>query len=79
MLSCKTDEDKPAYTFSGHIHPGIKIRGAGKQSLYFPCFYFGETYAVLPAFSRFTGLTRMEIKPRDKIFAIVENKIIKIQ
>jgi DNA ligase-associated metallophosphoesterase len=79
MLSCKTDENKPVYTFSGHIHPGIKIKGAGKQSLYFPCFYFGETYTVLPAFSRFTGLSKMEIKPGDKIFAIVENQIIKIQ
>ncbi len=79
MLSCKTEENKPVYTFSGHIHPGIKIKGAGKQSLYFPCFYFGETYAVLPAFSRFTGLSSMEIKPGDKIFAIVENQIIKIQ
>jgi len=79
MLSCKTNEDKPAYTFSGHIHPGIKIKGAGKQSLYFPCFYFRETHAVLPAFSRFTGLSSMEIKTGDKIFAIVENQIIKIQ
>ncbi len=79
MLSCQTDENKPVYTFSGHIHPGIKIRGAGKQSLSFPCFYFGETYAVLPAFSRFTGLARMEIKPRDKIFAIVGSHIFKIQ
>jgi DNA ligase-associated metallophosphoesterase len=79
MLSCKTDEDKPAYTFSGHIHPGIKIKGAGKQSLYFPCFYFRETHAVLPAFSRFTGLSSMEIKTGDRIFVIVENQIIKIQ
>ena len=79
MLSCQTDENKPVYTFSGHIHPGIKIRGTGKQSLSFPCFYFGETYAVLPAFSRFTGLSKMEIKPFDKIFAIVENQIFKIQ
>ncbi len=79
MLSCAAEENKPAYTFSGHIHPGIKIKGAGKQSLYFPCFYFGETYAVLPAFSHFTGLSNMEIKPGDKIFAIVENQIIKIQ
>ena len=79
MLSCQTDKNKPVYTFSGHIHPGIKIRGIGKQSLTFPCFYFGETYAVLPAFSRFTGLSKMEIKPKDKIFAIAENQIFKIQ
>src|SRR5207253_1314086 len=30
---------KKIFTFSGHLHPGIKITGAGKQQLYFPCFY----------------------------------------
>src|SRR6201996_735441 len=30
-----------SYFFSGHIHPGIRIRGMGRQSLQFPCFYFG--------------------------------------
>src|ERR1700712_2731423 len=44
------------YKFSGHIHPGIRISGAGKQSLHFPCFYFTPSFCVLPAFSRFTGL-----------------------
>ena len=34
------------YFFSGHIHPGIRISGLGKQSLCFPCFYFGKKYAV---------------------------------
>ena len=28
------------YFFTGHIHPGIFIRGTGKQSLHFSCFYF---------------------------------------
>jgi DNA ligase-associated metallophosphoesterase len=29
---------KGGYAFSGHIHPGVRISGAGKQSLCFPCF-----------------------------------------
>lgn len=61
----------PHYSFSGHIHPGITINGAGKQSLRFPCFYFGADYAVLPAFSRFTGTASMERKPDSAIFAII--------
>ena len=40
------------YVFSGHIHPGIRINGVAKQALQFPCFYFGDAYAVLPAFSQ---------------------------
>lgn len=61
------------YSFSGHIHPGIRINGIGKQSLCFPCFYFGETYAVLPAFSRFTGLALIEPEINGHVFAITSS------
>jgi DNA ligase-associated metallophosphoesterase len=67
------------YTFSGHIHPGIRVHGGGKQSLRFACFYFAKDYAVLPAFSRFTGTYLVEPKPAETVFAIVENKIVQVQ
>jgi len=67
------------YFFSGHIHPGIRISGAGKQSLCFPCFYFGKRYAVLPAFSRFTGVALIEPEENENVFAIVQNKIVQLQ
>jgi len=67
------------YFFTGHIHPGILIRGLGKQSLRFPCFYFGEQYAVLPAFGNFTGFSLIEPSSHENVFAIVENKIIQLQ
>lgn len=67
------------YCFSGHIHPGIAIKGLGKQSLRFPCFYFGKKLAVLPAFSRFTGMATIEIQNGESIFAIVENKVVRLQ
>jgi metallophosphoesterase superfamily enzyme len=60
-----------AYSFSGHIHPGIRINGLGKQSLRFPCFYFGVDFAVLPAFSRFTGMASIYPAPRENVFAIL--------
>ncbi len=69
--------DSPGqYFFTGHIHPGISISGIAKQSLKFPCFYFTEDYAVLPAFSRFTGLAMIDPKRNEDVFAIVENKVI---
>jgi uncharacterized protein len=68
-----------SYFFSGHIHPGIRVNGNGKQSLCFPCFYFDEQYAVLPAFSRFTGLAVIKPKSAGKVFAIVENQVIQLQ
>jgi metallophosphoesterase superfamily enzyme len=66
------------YYFSGHIHPGIRLRGMGKQSLQFPCFYFGSHYAVLPAFGRWTGTVSIDPEPEDNVFAILP-KILQIQ
>lgn len=66
------------YTISGHIHPGILINGIGKQSLRFPCFYFCKQYAVMPAFSRFTGLAAIKKQKGDNVFAIVEKSIINV-
>lgn len=75
---CKEKKTR-AYYFSGHIHPGIRISGTGKQSLCFPCFYFGREYAVLPAFSRFTGVALIEPEKNETVFAIVDDQILQIQ
>ena len=78
--SCSDDtSSKRMFTFSGHVHPGIKISGAGRQQLYFPCFYFTNDHAILPAFSHFTGLSKVRPKEADKVFMIVENSIVKLQ
>ena len=66
------------YKFSGHIHPGVRISGAGKQSLHFPCFYFTPSFCVLPAFSKFTGLAMVRPKEEDHVFAIVNQSIIQL-
>jgi uncharacterized protein len=75
------DPDHPAgnpeaYRFSGHIHPGVRISGQGKQSLRFPCFFFGRTQCILPAFSHFTGMAIQKGGPEDHIFAIVNHSVI---
>jgi DNA ligase-associated metallophosphoesterase len=66
---CKVPEK--GYIFSGHIHPGISMRGLGNQSLHFPCFYFGQQYAVLPAFSRFTGTYPIKPKRGESVYALL--------
>lgn len=67
------------YSFSGHIHPGVRISGLGRQSLYFPCFYFTKSYCVLPAFSHFTGNATIRPEAEENVFAIVENKVLQLQ
>lgn len=59
------------YYFSGHIHPCILLKGLGKQSISLPCYYFAENFAVIPAFSKFTGTALVERKFADNIFAII--------
>jgi uncharacterized protein len=67
------------YSFSGHIHPGVRIQGTGRQSLCFPCFYFGKKFAVLPAFSRFTGIAVISPDRDEDVFAIVNKSLIRLQ
>lgn len=66
------------YIFSGHLHPGISVKGIARQSLRFPCFYFSNHYCVLPAFSRFTGTSSIAPKKGEHVFALVEKKIIQV-
>ena len=75
FTDCELPEE--GYIFSGHIHPGISISGVGRQSLRFPCFYFGETYAVLPAFSRFTGMYGIKPKTGEAVYAVVNSNPLK--
>ena len=74
----KDDDEETRYVFSGHIHPGVTINGMGKQSLKFPCFYFTDTFCILPAFSRFTGSVSIRMKENDVAFAIVNNSILRV-
>ena len=74
----REEEDAISYTISGHIHPGVHVRGQGRQSLSLPCFYFGLSFAILPAFSRFSGIALIEPKRGDCVFAIADNNIIKL-
>lgn len=72
----ETDYQGPHYTLSGHIHPGVLLRGTGKQSLRFPCFYFGSKQCILPAFGGFTGLAIVNPTADDRVFAIVEDSLL---
>jgi DNA ligase-associated metallophosphoesterase len=73
-----TGDETKLYAFTGHLHPGISLKGAGRQSLHFPCFYFAKDNCVLPAFSRFTGTYKVMPLENETVYAVVENKILRL-
>lgn len=72
------EEEKKLYRFTGHVHPGITMKGQGRQSLKFPCFYFAKEYCVLPAFSRFTGTFKVKPEKGEVVFALVGDSIMQL-
>ncbi len=74
----KHTDHADAYFLTGHLHPGISIRGKSRQHLSFPCFYFNDAFGVLPAFSKFSGLALISKKKTDHVFAIVNGELVEV-
>ncbi|MEO8666454.1 MAG: ligase-associated DNA damage response endonuclease PdeM [Ignavibacteria bacterium] len=70
------------YKICGHVHPAVRIHGKAKQSLTLPCFYFGESFGILPAFGRFTGRYVINPNQNDSVFVVSgqddQKRVIKI-
>lgn len=71
------DQSEDYATVSGHVHPGVELRGKGRQRLVLPCFYFRESSCIMPALGRFTGLGRLEVKAQSgAVFVTAEDQVI---
>jgi DNA ligase-associated metallophosphoesterase len=62
------------YIFSGHVHPGVKLSGKGKQSISLPCFHFTEKQCILPAFGEFTGKYLISPCRKDRVYVITKSE-----
>ena len=85
--------DSPPFTFThypgdlgadfghhvcGHVHPGIRLEGTGRQRLRVRCFHFSERQVVLPAFGDFTGMYVIQPAHNDRVFAITGEAVIEV-
>lgn len=68
--------DYEGYNLCGHIHPGVRMVGKGKQSLRLAAFHFSQNRGILPAFGNFTGKHVLKPKKRDRVFVCSTNQII---
>ncbi|HRK53357.1 MAG TPA: ligase-associated DNA damage response endonuclease PdeM [Cyclobacteriaceae bacterium] len=66
------------YNLAAHIHPGVRLKGKGKQFMTLPCFFFGKEQAILPAFGAFTGFVRVCVSKGDNVFVIADQRVIKM-
>jgi DNA ligase-associated metallophosphoesterase len=66
------------YNLCGHIHPGVRLKGKGKQTLRLPCFYFGKHTGILPSFGTFTGTHVIKPMEGDQIFVAQDDIVMQV-
>jgi DNA ligase-associated metallophosphoesterase len=64
------------FNLCGHLHPAVRLIGAGRQSVRAACFYFGKNVGYLPACGEFTGTSLIQPKAGDQVFVIANNQIV---
>ena len=66
---------RTGYALCGHVHPGVRIAGGGRESVRVPCFALGRRRALLPAFGRLTGLALIAPEPGETLVAIAGSRL----
>jgi metallophosphoesterase superfamily enzyme len=78
LLTHHPATDHDAFNICGHVHPGIRLTGKGRQGIKLPCFFMRGRQLIVPAFGSFTGLHMMEVQIDDCLYVIAEQEIIAI-
>jgi len=68
--------DPRGYVIAGHLHPAVRLHGAGHDSVQVPCFVFGAEVAVLPAFGELTGTSLVRREARERVFACAGDRVL---
>lgn len=76
LLTHHPEERDGFFNFSGHVHPAIRLKGTGRQSVRLACFFKSKHQMILPAFGKFTGTFTLKPKAEDEAYAIVDNEVI---
>lgn len=63
---------------AGHVHPAVKLRGRGRQSVTLPCFAVRRDLVLLPAFGGFTGSAVLDAGEWEAFYAIADGELVAI-
>jgi len=72
------EADPRGYNLAGHLHPGVYLRGRGRQGQKVPCFYFGAQGGILPAFGAFTGTAALRAGNGDRVFVVAGEDVLEV-
>jgi len=78
LLTHHPEERTGFFNFSGHIHPAIRLHGAGRQTLRLPCFFKSENQMIFPAFGEFTGSHTLKPSRKNEVYAITEDAVFQV-
>lgn len=77
-LSHHPSDTQPLFNLAGHIHPGVRLQGVGRQTIKLPCFFRRKNQMILPAFGTFTGNYILKPTEEDVVYAIVDQEVTKL-
>jgi uncharacterized protein len=66
------------YVLAGHLHPCVSLGGRAHERLRLPCFHFGASVGVLPAFGSFTGMHPIRAAVGDRVFAVADEAVLQV-
>ncbi|MGM8360504.1 ligase-associated DNA damage response endonuclease PdeM [Flavobacterium sp. ARAG 55.4] len=78
LLTHHPTESEAFFNFCGHIHPGVKLRGLGRQFLNVSCFFRKQKQLIFPAFGEFTGNCYLMPTENDIVYAITKDEVIEV-
>lgn len=71
-------EQADLFTICGHLHPGVRLQGPGKQILSLPCFHKSDRQFMLPAFGAFTGKCLIRAMEGDEVYVIAQESVVRV-
>ncbi len=78
LLTHHPEERDGFFNFSGHIHPAVRLRGSGRQTLRLPCFFKSKNQMIVPAFGEFTGSHTLKPSKKNEVFAVTKEAVFQV-
>lgn len=78
LPGCLQGPREETAALAGHMHPAIRLRGRGRDSLRLSCFLLRRGVLVLPAFSSFVDSRVVAPESGDQIFAVAKDTVVAV-